>query len=88
MAVTSAKCTDFKMYLYREEEDSVLRLIGQVNDRNKKTTFFDCCFEEGKYLLFVDAKCPSNKICYMGEGRPKMSLKEEIKEAGLKSDYT
>lgn len=75
VAVTGSKSTDFKMYLYKEEEDSVLRLVGQASDKNKKMTFFDCCFEEGKYLLFTDIKWVNNRICYMGEGKPKMSIK-------------
>lgn len=37
--------TDFRLFLYREEDDSVLRLVGQVSEKNRKMTFFDCCFE-------------------------------------------
>lgn len=58
--------TDFVVYLYREEEDNVLRLIGQLKEKNKKYAFFDCCFESGKYLIFVETKHPQCHVSFMG----------------------
>jgi hypothetical protein len=61
--------------VYREEEDSILRFIGQVREKNKKSTFFDCLFESGKYLIFVELKGTNGRMAYMGEGYPQMKTK-------------
>lgn len=87
------------MYLYREDESSsVLRLVGQLKEKNKPSAFFDCYFEAGKYLLFTEHGAISSggvsgatfecQVSYMGEGKPKIKLREEISGSGLKNDYT
>ncbi len=67
VGVAGAQVGDFKMCLYREEQDSVLRLVGQLSDKNKKSSFFDCCFEEGRYYVFTKINSSqSNRVCYLG----------------------
>ena len=31
-----------------------MRLIGQAKEKRKKNILFDCCFEEGRYYVFVE----------------------------------
>lgn len=55
-----------RAFLYKEEKSNYLKLVGQAQEKKKATLFFDCCFAEGKYWLFVECGNEA-KLTYLGE---------------------
>jgi hypothetical protein len=60
------KTGEIKVYLYRQENSNVLKLIGEVKEKWKNHVFFDCCFMEGQYFVFVEVEFKGGVITYIG----------------------
>lgn len=58
-----------KTILYREEENNLLRLVGQACEKNKQHIFFDCQLLKGRYYLFLESGKQNStaNLSYFGE---------------------
>jgi len=58
-----------KTILYREEENNLLRLVGQAGEKNKQHVFFDCQLLKGRYYLFLECgkQDSTANLSYFGE---------------------
>ena len=76
-----------RMILYREEEKSILKLIGQVKEKNKREIFFDCQLRKGKYFLFVEGekKYSNAVLSYSGEEKAYMKIVENVENGTMKN---
>ena len=63
----------------------MMKLVGEAHKINKTQLFFDCCFQENKYYLFIQSSNSNTVISYMGEGKPEIKVKEQIFSNGLKN---
>ena len=55
-----------RAFLYREEKNNLLKLVGEAKEKNKQHLFFDCFFYEGRYFVFAEAECKGTQITYAG----------------------
>ena len=75
-----------RAFLYREERNKVLKLVGQAKEKSKSHLFFECSFLEGRYFVFAQAEERAARLSYLGEGRPTLRITEEIHSEGLKNE--
>jgi hypothetical protein len=66
IALSSKKSGELKAYLYKEEKNNLLKLVGQAKEKNRKQVFFDCFFSESKYFVFIESEQMGCCVSYFG----------------------
>jgi hypothetical protein len=76
-----------KTILYREEENNLLRLVGQACEKSKQHVFFDCQLLKGRYYLFVESGSNSSNsnLSYFGEEAIKYRVVDHIETDTFKN---
>lgn len=72
------ECGPLRVFLYRQEKNKVLKLVGQAKEKNKNSLFFECNFTEGKYYVFAQGEEKALRLAFIGQTQPSISIQEEI----------